>query len=177
MDKTKAHQGQTHEVQKPSLRKFWRNLGISALVIISILFLAALLMPTLDGPNRRRRANEAVAVGNLRRIIALQNDYPASHPSQGFACRLPLLKPTVPTRDDYDQDAFLLSEHHVGYRIAIKGCEGDPGGVVTHYQTTAVPLEPGKSGVLAFCADQTGMIRYDFGGSAETCLTAGRALN
>jgi hypothetical protein len=85
--------------------------------------LAALFIPTLDGPNSRRSANEAVAVGKLRRITTLQNDYAASHPTKGFACQLPLLKLTAPTRNDYDPDAFLLSTDHAGYRIALAGCE------------------------------------------------------
>jgi hypothetical protein len=136
-----------------------------------------LIVVLLLGPNSRRRANEAVAVGKLRRITALQNIYANSHPTKGFACQLPLLNLTAPTRDNYDEDAFLLSADHAGYRIALTGCEPEADGVVTRYRVTAVPLELGKSGVRAFCIDQTGTLWYDATGSAENCLAARHTIN
>jgi hypothetical protein len=160
-----------------SRRNFWRNLLISAAVVICVLFLAALFIPTLDGPNTRRRANEAVAVGSLRRITALQNEYAASHSTKGFACQLPLLKAGAHNNEGYDSDALLLTEEHVGYRIAFVGCEPEPNGVVTRYRIAAVPLEPGKSGVQAFCIDETGSLWYDASGSAENCLASRRTID
>jgi len=177
MSKAKAYQGQAQDVQKPSSRNFRRNLLISVVVLILVLCLAVLFIPMLDGPNMRRNAREAVAVGKLHRITTLQNDYAASHPTQGFACQLPLLKRTTPAKDEYDPDAFLLSGDHAGYRIALTDCEPEPGGVVTRYRVTAVPLEPGKSGVRAFCTDQTGVLWYDANGSAENCLVLHRTIN
>jgi hypothetical protein len=176
MDKTKAQQVEAPDAQKPSPRNFWRNLLISVVVIVCILSLAALFIPTLDGPNSHRAAREAVAVGKVHRITTLQKDYAGSHPTEGFACQLPLLKPTSPTRDAYDADTFLLLKDHAGYRIAITGCKPEPDGVVRSYQITAVPLEPGKSGVRAFCSDQTGALWYDASGSAGSCLTLHRAI-
>ena len=173
MDKTKVQQVEALHAQRPSHRNF-RRLLISAVVIICIL--AALFIPTLDGPNRHRAARESAAVGKVLRITALQKHYAGSHPTEGFACQLTLLKPTSRTRDDYDADAFLLSEDHAGYRIAITGCKPEPNGVVSSYQITAVPLEPGKSGVRAFCSDQTGALWYDASGSAESCLALHRAI-
>jgi hypothetical protein len=176
MPATNGRQGEGQDVLTSSLRNFWRNLLISVAVVICILCLAALFIPTLDGPNSRRRANEAVAVGSLRRITTLQNDYAASHPLNGFACQLPLLKPTTPNSDGYDSDAFLLSGEHVGYRIAFAGCEPEPNGMVTRYRITAIPLEPGKSAVRAFCTDETGALWYDASGSAENCLASRRTI-
>jgi len=144
--------------------------------VILILCLAALFIPTLDGPNSRRTANEAVTVGNLRRITTLQNDYAASHPTKGFACQLPLLKPSAPSRDAFDSDAFWLSGERVGYRIAFAGCEPEPNSVVTRYRITAVPLEPRKSGVRAFCTDETGALWFDASGSVENCLASRRTI-
>jgi hypothetical protein len=175
MPATKAYQGENGAAQAPSLSKNSRDLLIAVVVVFSILLLAAIFIPTLDGPNSHRAANESVAVGKLRRITTLQSDYAASHPTKGFACRLPLLKPTAPTADDYD--SFLLSVDHVGYRIALTGCEPEADGVVTRYRVTAVPLKPGKSGVRAFCTDQTGALWYDANGSAENCLAVRRAIN
>jgi hypothetical protein len=176
MDKAIAHQGEAIDPQKPSHRNLWRDLLISVAAIFFILFLAVLFIPTLDGPNSHRAAREAVAVGKLRRIVTLQNDYAISHPNNGFACQLALLRPTEARREDYDSDAFLLAEDRAGYRIALIGCESKPNGVITRYRVTAVPLEPGKSGVRAFCTDQTGALWYDASGSAEDCLALRRTI-
>ena len=157
-------------------KTFWRDLLIAVAGFILILCLAALLIPGLDGPNSRRAANEAATVGHLHRITTLQDNYAASHPSKGFACQLSLLKPTAANTDDYDSDAFLLSGKGVSYRIAFAGCAPEPNGVVTRYRITAAPLEPGKSGVRAFCTDETGALWFDASGSAENCLASRRTI-
>jgi hypothetical protein len=177
MTVTRDHQEQAPDVQRVPPRKIWRSPLFSVAVIIFLLLLLVLSIPTLDGPNSHRNAREAVAVGKLRRITTLQNDYAVLHPTKGFACQLPLLKPTAATRDDYDADAFLLSSDHAGYRTSLIGCEPELGGMVRRYQITAVPLEPGKSGVRAFCTDQTGVLWYDAGGSAANCLAVRRTID
>jgi hypothetical protein len=160
-----------------SLRNFWRNLLIPFLVTVGMLSLAALFVPVLDGPNSHRAAREATAVGHLRRLTTLQNSYSASHPDKGFACQLSLLKSANPANGDYDPDEFLLSEAFVGYRITLTGCEPEPNGLVMRYRAIAVPLEPGKSGVRAFCTDQTGALWYDPSGSPENCLATRRTID
>ena len=156
--------------------RFWRIILISIGVGIVLLFLAALLIPTLDGPNSNRTAREAVAVGSLYRITALQNEYAAAHPAMGFACQLPSLKPSSYAKGDKQLDD-LLSGDHAGYKISLTGCAPELGGVVTQYRVTAVPLEPGKSGVRAFCADQTGVPWYDANGAADKCLAVRRKID
>jgi hypothetical protein len=155
----------------------WRNLLIPFLVTIGILSLVALLTPVLDGPNSHRAAREATAVGNLHRLATLQASYSASHPDKGFACQLSLLKSTKSASGGYDPDEFLLSETYADYRITLTGCEPGPNGVVHSYRAIAVPREPGKSGVRAFCTDQTGALWYDAGGSPENCLAARRTID
>lgn len=177
MNKTKAYEDQVRDVQEPSFWNFRRNLLISIGAILFLLFLAALFIPTLDGPNGRRAAREANAVGKLRRITTLQNDYAVSHPTAGFACHLSPLKPTAASNENYDSDAFLLSADHDGCRIEFTSCGPETDGVVTSYRVTAVPLEPGKSGIRAFCTDQTGALWYDASGSPEKCLSARREIN
>src|ERR1700675_2492371 len=176
MPPTTGLQGKGRDVKTSAVRNFWRNLLIPFAVIICILVLAALFIPTLDGPNSLRRADEAGVVGSLRRITTLQNDYAASHLTKGFTCQLTLLKPTAPNRDDYDSDAFLLSGERVGYRIMFAGCGPEANGVVTRYRIAAVPLEPRKSGVRAFCTDETGALWFDARGSAENCLASRRTI-
>jgi hypothetical protein len=49
--------------------------------------------------------------------------------------------------------------------------------LVMRYRAIAVPLEPGKSGVRAFCTDQTGALWYDPSGSPENCLATRRTID
>jgi len=141
-----------------------------------VLIVAALSIPTLDGPGSRRRANEAAAVGNLQKLTTLQTEYRASHPARGFSCELAALKPVSPPNYEYDADAFLVTESNLGYRFALRGCEIGPNGAVIRYQATAVPLVPGKSGDRAFCTDQSGALWYDPTGLAGACLAAQRPI-
>jgi hypothetical protein len=127
-----GQEGSDREAKTSSLRKLWRDPVIVVAVAMCVLCLAALSIPTLDGPNMRQGANEAVAVGKLRRITTLENKYAADHPENGFACQLGLLKPTASNNDAYGPDSFLSTERHAGYRTALAGCEPEPNGIVSH---------------------------------------------
>jgi hypothetical protein len=156
-------------------RRLWLRLLYTLCPVLAVLFVASLFVPVLD-VHKRQRADEAAAVGRLRRVNALQDAYAASYPSKGFACRLPLLKPATPVSDTYNPDEFLLTGTHSGYRFAVTGCRADPSGVVRQYDLVAVPLETRKSGFRTFCTDQTGATWYDSDGSAEHCLASRRTL-
>jgi hypothetical protein len=162
--------------QKPTPKGRWQKRLIPALVVVFILCVAASFIPVLDGPNSHRAAREAVAVGNLRKLSGLQRRFSATHPEKGFTCQLPLLKSTTSSSGDYDPEEFLLLDRYAGYRIRLDGCDPDPKGLVTRYWATAVPVEPGKSGVRAFCTDQSGTLWYDNGGSADNCLAQHRPI-
>jgi hypothetical protein len=156
--------------QQPMHKGRWRRRFIPLLVMVAILCVAASFIPTLDGPNSGRARREATAVGDLRRLTALQNRFSAAHPEKGFTCQLPLLKSTTPSTDDYDPERFLLLDTYAGYRIKLDGCEPNQQGLVTRYWATSVPAAPRISGVRAFCTDQSGALWYDNGGSADSCL-------
>jgi len=156
--------------QKPTPKGRWQKLLIPILVVLAILCVAAYFIPVLDGPNSRRGAREAIALGNLRKLADLQKRFSSAHPEKGFTCQMPLLKSTNPSTGEYDPEEFLVLDRYAGYKIKLSECEPDPKGLVTHYQATAVPVEPGKSGVRAFCTDQSGALWYDNGGSADNCL-------
>ena len=144
-------------------------------VILAIgLFLLAIL--TFDRPISHLAANEASAVSKLQHIIMLQNEYSAAHPNTGFACELPLLKSIGHQKyHDYSLE-FLSTGVQSGYRFSLASCRPDASRAITRYQVTAVPVEQDKTGVRAFCANETGVIRYDLQGSATNCLASGHAL-
>jgi len=159
-------------VRKKSRFRLVMVLGAALAVIV----IAALSVPELD-IHRRQVINEVATVTRLRRLNQLQNSYAASHPTKGFACQLPKLKPATPVGDTYKQDEFLFTTgSQNGYKFAVTGCRTDPNGVVTQYQFTAVPLQLGITGFRVFCADQTGAMWYDSEGSAENCLAARKPL-
>jgi|SRR5579864_2222188 len=162
--------------QKPTSKGRWQKHLIPALVVVLILSVLASFIPVLDGPNSRRAAREAVAVGNLHKLAGLQKRFSAAHPEKGFTCQLPLLKSTASSSGDYDPEEFLLLDKYAGYRIKLDGCDSDTKVLVKQYWATAVPVEPGKSGVRAFCTDQSGALWYDNGGSADSCLARSQPI-
>jgi hypothetical protein len=138
--------------------------------------LLLLVVPTLDGPHSRRLANEAVAVGKLRTILTLQDQYMAAHAGDEFACELPLLRPTGQGNfPDYSLE-FLTTASQSGYKFSLAGCRSDDNRARVHYQVTAVPVERGTSGVRAFCADEAEVIWYDADGSSTNCLASRHPL-
>jgi hypothetical protein len=149
--------------------KFWWNfVGATG----AFLLITWLILPSFEV--NRHAANEALAVSKLKTIGELQNNYLKSHPSEGFACRLSLLRPAGPLKL-FDPDEYLRTGQRSGYRFEIQ-CQMNPNGVVTQYEVSAVPIKPGRTGVRAFCADQRGVIWYDMDGSREKCLAARKAL-
>src|SRR5215467_2599734 len=78
-----------------SARKIQGVARVLLWVICGLILAAGLLLlvvPNLDGPHSRLFANEASAVGKLRTIVQLQNEYTARRENRGFACNLPPLK-------------------------------------------------------------------------------------
>jgi hypothetical protein len=176
MEKANTQPGAVSENQIGAPKGPWQKRFLPFLVVFAILALAAYSIPVLDGPNSHRAACEATAVGNLRKLTTLQNSYSRSHPEKGFACQLSLLKSSSPSGGDYDPEEFLLLDTYAGYKIALDGCEPGPKGLVTHYRAIAVPDRPGKSGVRAFCTDQTGALWYDASGSADNCVAKRQSI-
>ena len=113
--------------------------------------------------------DEASAAGGLRALTSLELRYAVAHPSKGFTCDFALLKTEVPSNGDRTTEGFLFSDPFEGYKFSLTGCEADSEGVVLRYRATAVPVLPGKTGVRAFCIDQTGELRFGVNESPETC--------
>src|SRR5450755_3504745 len=134
-------------------RRFRAILRTSFLVMCALLLAAGLLLlviPTLDGPHSRRLANEASAVGKLRTIVTLQEQYMAAHAGNGFACELPLLKTTEQQKEaEYDSLTFLATGTQSGYKFSLVNCGSDANRARVHYQLTAVPVEHATTGLRA----------------------------
>ena len=120
---------------------------------------------------------EADAVGSLDKINSIENRYVASHPDKGFTCELGALRAQASGTDVSEQISGLLSGQRTGYKFAFAGCTPDTNGIVTHYQIFAIPIGPGRTGIRAFCTDQTGKLFYDLNGSPSQCLATRREIS
>ncbi len=147
---------------------------MGGLILAAGLFLV--LIPTLDGPHSRLLANEASAVSTLRTIITLQGQYSAAHAYSGFACELPLLRPLGQQMFPDCSLEFLITGVRSGYKFSMESCGPDANRARLHYQVTAVPVEKGATGARTFCADESGVIWYDFEEFATRCLTSRHPL-
>jgi hypothetical protein len=146
---------------------------IAALITVALIIAAILVPGQVDG---RMAMNEAVAIGSLRTLPTLQNQYAAENPSKGFACELAQLRDVTHRNGESDHEALLVSQSYAGYKFSLTGCEVGPNGEVIRYKATAIPRLPGETGVRAFCEDQTGEFWYATNGSAQNCLAERRPL-
>ena len=97
-------------------------------------------------------ANETAALSGLRQLLAAQTQYQQANPAAGYSC-----------------DVATLSVNDVsGYRTMIVGCKGSP---VTSYKVTLTPIGMGSKGQRAFCADESGEVRYSDNGRGIDCLS------
>jgi hypothetical protein len=158
-----------------------RRIFIPIFGLFIVFLFITIFLPVIHHSDSRRVMNAAASANRLRTINTLQNKYAAEHPKKGFACELSLLQGRGSATDfnervvrdaDYVPEQFLASGAQSGYRFAVTGCRRDANGVVDHYQVTAVPVDPGKSGSYAFCIDDAGLLWIDKGGSGISCLAS-----
>ncbi|MGA8510634.1 MAG: hypothetical protein WB762_33910 [Candidatus Sulfotelmatobacter sp.] len=109
----------------------------------------------------------------MRSILTAEIAYSATYRAVGYTCTLSDLdgfgggEPT-------EHQAMLIpsglaSGKKFGYVFSLSGCAGRP---ATGFQLVAAPA--GNSlGRRAFCADQSGAIRYSADGNPATCLASG----
>ena len=149
------------------------------IVVAIILIIAAIAIPNLL--RSRMAANEASAVGSLRTINTAEVTYSTTYPSIGFAALASLGGPaaTCATATGATSTAACLIDDVLaatavksGYNFASSNLTGAP--VIVTYTMTALPSVVGQSGQRAFCSDQSGVIRYNSGGT--TCANTDPAL-
>ncbi len=162
------------------MRKRDRKAGFSLIelliVVAIILIIAAIAIPNML--RARIAANEASAVNSVRTITTAETTYSSTYPTVGYTCSLPDLGPPAGGTGYSSSgagilDSVLAGGQKAGYSFTLSNCTGSP---VATYTTTAVPLNPGGSGVRAFCSSTPGVIQYAADGQAATCLASGPVL-
>jgi type IV pilus assembly protein PilA len=129
-----------------------------------------------DMQRSQRPANEAAAVSTMRTIMVAEGTYASTYPAHGYTCSLSDLDGFGGGEPNEHQamliDSDLVSGKKNGYVFTLSGCGTNP---ASNYRLTAVPAAP-ESGSRAFCADESGIIRYSSDGKGATCLSAGKPL-
>jgi len=153
-------------------------LGYAGVSVIPILIVAAIAIPNLL--RSRTAANEASAVGAVRRIVVAEVSFNDSY-ANGYSPTLAALGKSDSSQDTCDRagliDKVLSSGTKNGYRFTYiatgdmvfsegaraRGCT-QPG--TSTFELHADPIERGSTGQRSFFVDQTGMIRFNLRGPA-----------
>ena len=140
------------------------------IVVAIILIIAAIAIPNLL--RSRMAANESSAAGSLRTVNTAEVVYATTYPSTGFAALASLggsaamcavATGATSTAACLIDNVLASTAVKSGYAFAVVTGSGTP---ATTYASTALPTVVGKSGQRAFCSDQSGVIRYNAGGTA-----------
>jgi hypothetical protein len=95
---------------------------------------------------------EGAALTAIQKIIAAQKEYRSTNPASGFTCNF---------------DALGVTEVS-SYRTMLVGCKGMP---VASFKVTLTPVGTGAKGQRAFCADESGVVRFADDGRGLSCLS------
>jgi type IV pilus assembly protein PilA len=134
------------------------------IVVAVILSISAIAIPSLL--RSKMGANEASAVGSLRTIVTACTNYSTIY-NKGFPVSLANLGPGSPPTASAAAmiDSVIASGTKSGYTLVyVSG--GPTNGIIPTYTINANPITPNLTGVRYFFTDQTGIVRYNVGGSA-----------
>ena len=116
-----------------------------------------------------RLGYEDSVIRRMRLLYLAETQFAKEHPTLGYTCALAQL----PAGEELQR---LVANHGIenGYALEIAGCKTpDSERPNPTYSINARPLHSGQP---AFCSDQSGVIRADYGGSVERCRVNGVAL-
>jgi len=148
------------------------------MAIIAILMLIAI--PTVG--SLKKKANDLSAQQSIHTIINAQSMYESNYPTNGFSCSLAALGGDPKTGAPTPVSAQLIqpdlaSGFKSGYIFTISNCSKvNAGGTdrITGYSISAVPQTVGTTGDRAYCADQSGIIKFDPAGGSNCSQTLGQ---
>jgi type II secretory pathway pseudopilin PulG len=140
--------------------------ALSLLVIVPIGIISAIAIPSLL--RARVSANESGTIGDIRTVISAQAAYQSS--SGGYYGTMECLNAPSGCIPNYTGPTFLdpqlaSLQPKAGYKRAFHPGTREASGLMS-FAYTAVPVEPGKTGIRGFCGDSTGIICYTSDGRA-----------
>jgi len=117
-------------------------------------------------------ANENSVVSSMRTLNMAEIAYGQAHHEAGYTCSLSDLSGAWGISGD------LATGRKNGYRFELKNCTAArPGGAITKYQLLAYSAKPGEAGKIAYCSDESDVIRSATNGSPQDCLESGTELS
>lgn len=165
------------EIRKSAGRLKGEGLAIAGLVlgylwivgIPMILIIAAIAIPNLL--RARMAANESSAVAGVRTLVVAEVTYSSNHQDAGFTCSLSDLA------GERLIAGSLASGQKNGYAFELSDCSPEAGGGANvKYRVVAYPVTRNTTGVRAFCADESSVIKVDSSGSPQDCVENGSTL-
>jgi hypothetical protein len=126
---------------------------------------------------QQRATNEMMGMTFVRSIVTAETAYASNYPSRGFTCSLADLggsgngQPGIHHAMLIDDE--LASGKKNGYIFALTGCDSPP---ANHFKVAAEPAAQ-ASGMRAYCADESGVVKSAADGKATTCLASGTPLH
>ena len=132
---------------------------IELMIVVAIIaIIAAIAIPNLL--RARVQSNESAAISNLRAINGAEVAYNAAKSTYASLADLTAEQASGPKFLDGDWTTTKQ-----GYTFATANETS------TTYEATAVPADPGKSGIRGFFTDASGVIRGDESGAATVAST------
>ncbi len=141
---------------------------VELLIVMSII----LILITLAIPGYEHvhvKADQTSAIASVRMLNSMEAEYNSSYPAHGYACSLAALGGKTGSGTPTAEAAQLIPDDlatgtKAGYNFVISNCSKNTVNnqeQFNSYQITATPISVGKSGILGYCSDETGQIRYD----------------
>ena len=136
-------------------------LAIGGLLLVAGLFYRYYFRPTI------RLGYVDSAIANIRTIVKTEKEFAEHHQKYEYAC-------TFSELSSSDTVERLAKNRRIGgYIFELHCTEQIMGGSHTSFRITARPID---ADMPAYCADESGIVRYDEGGSTERCLRTGTSL-
>jgi type IV pilus assembly protein PilA len=139
------------------------------IVVAIILIIAAIAIPNLL--RARMAANESSAVGSVRTVVTTEVQYSTTY-NTGYSATLADLGGTTPCVASAATacliDPVLTAGSKSGYTFVELPNTGAGTAIspYTGFEVNGTPINVGSTGQRSFCADQTGVIRFDVTGVA-----------
>ena len=123
---------------------------------------------TYQAPTVFRAPNdsESSAIAAVKNVVAAEKTFKASNPQVGYTCSLSDLGSSGAAQAQVT-DAAWGGDAKGKYRYSLSGCRGE---VISTFKVVAVPLNS-REGLRAFCADESGEVRFADDGHGSTCLS------
>jgi hypothetical protein len=115
--------------------------------------------------------NDSAVQAAMRTILTAEVTYMSAYPTIGYTCTLSDLDGFGGGQPNEHQAMLIPSGlaggRRYGYTFVLSECTGTP---ASSFHLTAVPAGLGRR---AFCADQSGTIRFSANGNPASCLASG----